>query len=150
MPPWYPLSPPALGGLRLRQGEEDVRKLTPGGLLLRTYLSSLPTGGNTAPSPPSPSLPLLPVHALSLKNPLRRAHRATPESRSVLFLSLVWKQSRRICVSSLKNLFAKHIAPYLQSSNEWFLSIAWTNSRRLQFSTLKGAAGYWAGGGGNL
>ena len=30
-----PLSPPALGGLRLRRGEEDVRRLTPGGLLLR-------------------------------------------------------------------------------------------------------------------
>ena len=93
--PLYALSLPAPGGLRLRQGEEDVRKLTPEGLLLRTYPPSLPTGRNKAPSPPSPFPPLLPVRALSLKKPLQQAHCAMHQSRNELFLSLVRKKSRR-------------------------------------------------------
>ena len=78
MPPLYALSLPALGGLRLRQGEEDVRKLTPGGLLLKNLLlflanrreyGSLPT----LAQPPAPSCSR-PVS----EKPLRRAHRALP------------------------------------------------------------------------
>ena len=103
MPPLYALSLPALGGLRLRQGEEDVRKLTPEGLLLRTCLPSLPTGGNKAPSPPSPCPLLLPVRALSRKKPLQPVNHALHKSRNKNFLSLVrerWRRTRLTSVSS--------------------------------------------------